>query len=115
MDAIPVFIGYDPRESAAFYTCQQSILEHTDRQVAFYPVRGERRDGSNDFIYARFLVPYLTGYRGHAIFLDGDMIVRGDIGDLWDLRESRYIGVSVVKHDYQTRFPVKYLGNPNPD
>jgi lipopolysaccharide biosynthesis glycosyltransferase len=69
-------------------------------------------DGSNHFIYTRFLVPHLMEYAGWAIFIDGDMIVRGDIVELWELRNS-YMDVMVVKHDYQTRMPVKYLGAPN--
>jgi lipopolysaccharide biosynthesis glycosyltransferase len=51
-------------------------------------------------------------YLGHAIFIDGDMIVRADIAELWDLR--RYdVDVQVVKHDYQTRMTEKYLGAKN--
>jgi lipopolysaccharide biosynthesis glycosyltransferase len=71
-------------------------------------------DGSNQFIYSRFLVPHLMGYTGHAIFIDGDMIVRSDIVELWDLRNS-CMDVQVVKHDYKTRMPVKYLGSKNED
>jgi hypothetical protein len=111
---IRVFIGYDPRESVAYHTCVQSILEHTNSQVSFHPVCGERRDGSNDFIYARFLVPWLSGFSGTSIFLDGDMIVRGDIADLYALKRLDQ-GVQVVQHDYKTKHPVKYLGNKNED
>ena len=71
-------------------------------------------DGSNHFIYTRFLVPYLQDYEGHAIFIDGDMIVRGDIAELWDLRDPNK-DVQVVKHNYKTRMPVKYLGAKNED
>jgi lipopolysaccharide biosynthesis glycosyltransferase len=71
-------------------------------------------DGSNQFIYSRFLVPHLMGYSGHAIFMDGDMIVRGDIAELWALRD---LGkdVQVVKHDYKTKMTTKYLGSKNED
>jgi lipopolysaccharide biosynthesis glycosyltransferase len=71
-------------------------------------------DGSNHFIYTRFLVPYLCDFTGHAIFIDGDMIVRGDIAELWALRDASK-DVQVVKHDYKTRMPVKYLGAKNED
>jgi hypothetical protein len=111
---IRVFIGYDSRESVAYHTCVQSILENTKSQVSFHPVCGERRDGSNDFIYARFLVPWLCGFSGPAIFVDGDMIVRGDIAELAALHRNDQ-GVQVVKHDYKTKYPVKYLGNKNED
>ena len=118
MDTFRVFIGFDPREAVAYHVCVQSIIENCKPEnrvrLQFTPVTGERRDGSNDFIYARFLVPYLCGWRGNAVFLDGDMIVRGDISELFALPEM-YRGVYVVKHDYRTKHPVKYLGNPNRD
>ena len=113
-DEIRVFVGYDPREAVAYHTCVQSIIENTKEQVAFYPIRGERRDGSNDFIYARFLVPWLCGFRGRAIFLDGDMIVRADIAELFRM-DTAYVGARVVKREYRTKHPIKYLGNKNED
>lgn len=113
-----VFIGYDPREAVAYHVCCQSIIENCDpakrHLLSFHPVSGERRDGSNDFIYARFLIPYLSAWRGHAVFLDGDMLVRGDISELFELPEM-YRGVYLVKHNYRTKFPTKYLGNINVD
>ena len=42
------------------------------------------------------------------------MVCNADIAELWALRDERY-AVQVVKHDYRTRFPVKYLGNKNED
>jgi hypothetical protein len=113
-DPLRVFIGFDPREAVAFHTCVQSILENTKEQVAIYPVRGDRRDGSNDFIYARFLVPSLCGFRGRAVFLDGDMILRADIAELFAM-DLAYVGARVVKHDYRTKHAIKYLGNKNED
>lgn len=71
-------------------------------------------DGSNAFIYSRFLVPHLMGYRGWAIFADGDMICNADIAELWALRDESK-AVMVVKHDYLTKHPVKYLGARNDD
>jgi lipopolysaccharide biosynthesis glycosyltransferase len=53
-------------------------------------------------------------YQGWAIFIDGDMIVRGDIAELWDLKEYTKDAM-VVKHDYKTRRTEKYLGNANED
>jgi lipopolysaccharide biosynthesis glycosyltransferase len=71
-------------------------------------------DGSNDFIYSRFLVPSLCKYKGHALFVDGDMIVKDDITKLFDYAD-KDIAVSVVKHDYKTKHSIKYLGNKNED
>ena len=113
-DVLRVFVGYDPREAVAYHVCCQSILEQTKAPVSFHPVRGERRDGSNDFIYARFLVPWLCGFSGSAVFVDGDMIVRGDISDLFALRRLD-VGAQCVQHAYKTKHPTKYLGNKNAD
>ncbi len=114
MEQIRCFIGFDPREAIAYHVCCQSILENTDLPVSFHPVRGAIRDGSNAFTYARFLVPYLCGYNGYALFLDGDMLVRSDLAFLWSHRRA-YVGAQVVKHNYKTKYPVKYLGNKNED
>ena len=122
MKPIPVFIGYDPREAIAYHTCVNSIIRNSSRPVAIVPVAlnlfrdyaETHTDGSNHFIYTRFLVPYLMGYQGWAIFIDGDMILRGDIAELWDLRQYTKDAM-VVKHDYKTRMKEKYLGSPNED
>ena len=121
-DIIPIFIGYDPREAIAYHTCVNSIIRNASRPVSIVPVAlnlfrdysETHTDGSNHFIYTRFLVPHLMQYEGWAIFIDGDMIVRGDIAELWELRDS-YKDVMVVKHDYKTRMTEKYLGAKNED
>ena len=75
-------------------------------------------DGSNAFIYSRFLVPHLMKFEGWAIFFDGDMILQEDVSELWGLRDERY-AVQVVQHDYTTKYRRKYLGTSmetiNPD
>ena len=122
MTPIPVFVGYDPREAIAYHTCVNSIIRHASQPVAIIPIalnlfqdyKETHTDGSNHFIYTRFLVPHLMGFKGWAIFIDGDMIIRGDIVELWNLREIDK-DVMVVKHDYQTCMPVKYLGAKNED
>jgi lipopolysaccharide biosynthesis glycosyltransferase len=122
MTPIPIFIGYDPREAVAYHTCVNSIIRHASQPVAIMPLAlnlfkdytETHTDGSNQFIYSRFLVPHLMSWTGHAIFIDGDMILRSDIVELWDMRKSD-LDVQVVKHDYKTKRSVKYLGAPNED
>jgi len=117
---IPVYIGYDPREAVVFHTCANSIIRHSTRPVAIIPLalnllpgyQETHQDGSNQFIYSRFLVPWLERFLGWAIYIDGDMVVQSDISELWDLRDHSK-DVMVVKHDYQTRRQEKYLGNTN--
>jgi hypothetical protein len=117
---IRLFVGFDQREAVAFHTFCQSVIETTSMPVAITPLalpnlagyRETHSDGSNAFIYSRFLTPYLSGFQGWAIFADGDMICRSDLAGLWQLRDERY-ALQVVKHDYKTKAPVKYLGNKN--
>jgi lipopolysaccharide biosynthesis glycosyltransferase len=117
---IPIFIGYDPREAAAYHVCVNSIIRHASRPVSIIPLSlnlftdytETHTDGSNHFIYSRFLVPHLMDYTGHAIFIDGDMIVRSDIAELWEWRQKQY-DVQVVKHNYETCMTEKYLGSKN--
>jgi len=122
MKPIPIFIGYDPREAVAYHTCANSIIRHASKPVAIIPLalnlfedyKETHTDGSNQFIYSRFLVPHLMEYNGKAIFIDGDMIVRDDIVKLWDLVDVKsHWDVAVVKHDYKTRMTEKYLGAKN--
>ena len=122
MKPIPVFVGYDPREAIAYHTCVNSIIRNSSQPVAIVPVAlnlfkeysETHTDGSNHFIYTRFLVPYLMDYQGWAIFIDGDMIVRGDIAELWNHKQYTKDAM-VVKHDYKTKMTEKYLGSPNED
>lgn len=122
MIPIPVFVGYDPREAVAYHVCANSIIRHASQPVAIIPIalnlfqdyEETHTDGSNHFIYTRFLVPHLMRYTGWAIFIDGDMILRDDIVKLWNLQD---VGkdVIVVKHDYKTKRKEKYLGSKNED
>ncbi len=113
-------MGFDQREAVAYHTFVQSVIDVTSIPVSVTPLvlsalpgySETHTDGSNTFIYSRFLTPYLTGFDGWAIFVDGDMICREDLKNLWDLRDDRY-AVMVVKHDYQTKAHQKYLGNKN--
>jgi len=122
MKPIPVFVGYDPREAVAYHVCVNSIIRHASQPVAIVPVAlnlfrdydETHTDGSNQFIYSRFLVPHLMDYQGWAIFIDGDMILRDDIVKLWELQNLAK-DVMVVKHDYKTRMTEKYLGSRNED
>ena len=122
MKPIPIFIGYDPREAVAYHTCANSIIRHASQPVAIIPLAlnlfpdytEKHTDGSNQFIYSRFLVPHLMEYTGKAIFIDGDMIVRDDIVKLWNLTNGHtHWDVAVVKHDYKTKMHEKYLGAKN--
>lgn len=117
---IRVFIGYDHREAVAYHVFVNSIIRHSTKPVAITPMALKNigaytethTDGSNQFIYSRFLTPALCAYQGWALFMDGDMLMRDDITKLWNMRDDSK-AVMVVKHDYQTRMTEKYLGARN--
>ena len=113
---IPIYCGFDPREAVAYHVWTQSVIERSSEPVAFIPLHAPllqnfdgQRDGTNAFIYSRFLVPYLSGYEGFALFVDGDMVVLDDIAKLWAMGDASY-ALQVVKHSYTTKHPRKYIG-----
>jgi len=116
-----IYVGYDEREAVAYHNFCNSVLVNASSPVSFIPLalntlknyKETHYDGSNDFIYSRFLVPHLQK-RGWAMFADGDMICQADVKELFNLRDSSK-AVMVVKHDYKTKHTTKYLGNTNQD
>lgn len=123
-DVLPVYIGWDSRETDAFEVCKHSLVRHSSiplfvvelraemlRYTGLYH-RGERIDGgqkydeidgkpfSTEFSFSRFLTPILAQYYdGWAVFMDCDMLFRGDIAELLALADPKY-AVMVVKHDH---------------
>ena len=110
---ITAFCGYDEREAIGFAVFAHSVIARASQPVALVPLSSMGLPcGSNTFTLSRFLVPHLMGYKGHAIFADAcDMLCLGDIAELDALFDPKY-AVQVVKHDYQTRHPRKYIGTP---
>jgi hypothetical protein len=120
---IPVFIGYDARERAATNVLMDSLYHHSSAPLSITPLvtsqleraglyRRERDPKqATAFSFTRFLVPYLMGYQGWCIFLDCDMLCRGDIAALWAQRDDRF-AVMCVQHQHTPRESVKFLGEP---
>ena len=120
INKLTLVVGFDQREAVAYHTFCQSVLEKASVPVQFIPLainslnfyKENHKDGSNQFIYSRFLTPFLCNYDGFAVFADGDMICNVDIAEIM-LEFDRSKAVQVVKHDYQTKRLVKYLSNKN--
>lgn len=120
MTPLTLVVGFDQREAIAYHTFCQSVLETSSIPVRFLPLAAStlkfyvetHTDGSNAFIYSRFLTPFLCGYEGMAVFADGDMVCREDVAKLAALFDPTK-AVQVVKHDYKTKAARKYLGNKN--
>ncbi len=82
-----VFIGRDPRKPLDANVLANSIVEHASVPVSItflslktLPIK---RRGLTEFTFSRFLVPYLCNYEGYALFLDADMVVTGDLAELF--------------------------------
>lgn len=89
---LKVFIGYDSRQAVSYNVCQHSIVIRTLKPVAIIPLVLEtlpiKRQGLTPFTWSRFLVPYLSEYKGMSIFLDADIILQHDIGELVEIAKN---------------------------
>lgn len=96
-----------------------SVIQHTAKPVSITALSNIiQSDGSNTFTLSRYLVPSLMGFKGWAVFADGDMVITRDIHELLAHADDTK-AVCVVKHAYKTRSKRKYIGSdlecPNPD
>jgi hypothetical protein len=109
-----IFIGVDVRQPVAFTALQSSIIARASEPVAITPLLIDalpvKRRGLTDFTFTRYLPPYLMGYEGISLFLDADMIVLGDIVELFNLFDDKY-AVQVVKGKHQFEWPSLMLFN----
>jgi hypothetical protein len=100
--ALQVFIGYDSRQPVAFHVAAHSIQSRCSKPVAITRLQLNQlpitRRGLTEFTYSRFLAPWLCGFTGYSLFVDADMLCRGDIADLAK-RVDPAVAVSVVMHE----------------
>lgn len=93
-DTIRVFVGGQREHWLPFKVLEHSIRSRTKSPVEIkligdtLPNLPEPRDKSNrpatSFSLQRFAIPELCGFAGKGIYLDSDMIVCGDIAELWN-------------------------------
>jgi hypothetical protein len=76
-------------------------MKHATKPIAITPLilstLPVQREGLTPFTYSRFLVPWLCNYEGWAIFLDTDILARGDIHELMRFASEDH-AVSVSKN-----------------
>lgn len=132
-----IFIGWDPREAAAFAVCRHSIKRHLSQDI---PVHGLVLDDlkakglyqrpmewrksaldkpimwdvisdapmSTEHANARFLVKHLA-QEGWALFCDGDVLWRHDPVELFNSLDPKY-AVYCVKHRHEPPPGIKMDG-----
>jgi hypothetical protein len=126
-----IWIGFDPREAAAFAVARETVWRNVPRHwpihglvladlqaaglytrpIEWRPSAADRpimwdvisnAPMSTEHANARFLVPHLA-HHGWALFTDGDTLVRGQTGKLGRLFETFDPGLAVycVKHRHE--------------
>ena len=110
MSPLRVFVGADPRQPLAYSVCASSVLRHAGKRVSVEPiglydwVPGFTRRGLTSFSLIRYLCPMLCNYEGISIFMDGDIVVRGDVNELAKcLKEHE--AVAVAQHIARFEWP----------
>ena len=118
---INIFIGFDEGEKVSYHILSESIRRQSSVPVSITPLclsnipefkRETQPNQSTEFAFSRFMVPYLSDYKGWSIFMDCDMMFRSDIKDLWDLRTYKY-SVMCCQHDYEPKQGIKFRGAKN--
>ena len=118
---INVFIGFDEGEKVSYHILSESIRRQSSVPVSITPLclsnipefkRELQPNQSTEFAFSRFLVPYLSDYKGWSLFLDSDMMFRDDIKNLWDIIDKDK-SIMCCKHDYVPKQNVKFRGAKN--
>ena len=118
---INVFIGFDEGEKVSYHILSESIRRQSSVPVSITPLclsnlpefkRKLQPNQSTEFAFSRFLVPYLSEYKGWSLFLDCDMMFRDNIKNLWDMIDENK-SIMCCKHDYTPKQNVKFRGAKN--
>ncbi len=111
-EVLRIYIGYDPRQVISFVTLASSITRHSSKPVSIMPLVIDslpvpnEMQGLTPFTFTRWLVPWLADFKGPALFLDSDIIVRGDIAELFNcVGICPSAPVHVVKHTAKFEWP----------
>ena len=127
-----IYIGYDAREAEAFAVCRHSIQRYAPdipihalelghlRDAGLYWRPTSKRDGklwddiseapmATEFAISRFLTKELAG-EGWALFMDSDVLVRADIGELFALADPSKAVMCVQHPNYVPPEKVKMDG-----
>ena len=132
---VRIYIGWDPRDAQAFDVAAHSIRKHAsipveiialkdwelrakgvyqrpymvDEAGQMWDVRDESPFTTN-FSYTRYCVPLLEEFgEEQVVFMDADMLVRGDIAEL--MQAAGTAAMACVKHDHRPREKTKVTNN----
>lgn len=109
-----IFIGWDHRQPISYNVLQHSILIRASKPVAITPLvlptLPIKRTGLTPFTFTRYLVPWLCDFDGWALFLDSDILVLGDVVELFSMINDDY-AVMVAKNPKRFEWASAILWN----
>lgn len=109
-----IWIGFDDRQPLSANVLAHSITKRSSKPVSIGMLKLDTlplaRQGLTQFTFSRYLVPWLCDYEGWALFMDSDMLVLGDIAELFAAADEQY-SVMVVKNAQRFEWPSLMLFN----
>lgn len=120
---LKVFVGYDSPRPDVSDVCAFSMQSRSslDLEINFLNLRDLSDAGvywrepdplaTTEFTYSRYLVPYLCGYEGLALFCDNDFLWQDDVRNLLDERGGES-ALHCVQHDHRPVETEKMDGKP---
>jgi hypothetical protein len=89
-----IFIGFDPRNVISFTACVASILARSSKPLAITPLVAQtlpiENRGEDAHLFARFLVPWLCGFEGWALYVEPSVMFVADPVELFALADEQF-------------------------
>ena len=114
------FIGFDRKEAVVYQVAAHSLRKTTPEAEIIPLIQDELRAkgiydredklAATDFSLTRFLVPYLTGYKGWAVFVDCDFLFTRNVRNALQKYLHPGLPLYAVKHEYTPRTQTKMGG-----
>ena len=115
-----VYIGWDPAQQEAAEVCRYTLLKHSTipLQVSFLRLKDLQEQkiiwkndpaATTETTLSRFVVPHLSNFQGHSIYVDPDFVFLGDVREIFQSMDPRY-AVMVVKMPYKPQSETRLDG-----
>lgn len=110
---IRIFIGAGDAQLIPALVLKHSIEKHATSSTSItimnewtHPMpKDARNQPRTPFSFQRFMIPEKCGYEGHAIYMDSDMLVFGDVREIWDFDGP---GLVVMRHRDTDKHKAQY-------
>lgn len=113
---IRIFIGAGEEQIVPALVLRHSILKHATMSVEVtimnewtHPMpKDPRNRPRTPFSFQRFMIPEKCDYKGHAIYMDSDMLVFGDVKEIWQEKLAEKEDLLVMRNDDIDKHRAKY-------